>query len=83
MKKTKEVTPTLLNNSAEAITIFRHSFERGFNIFVDNSEAESGNINIDRPTFFCFALSKAEAIGLMMLSDFEYKHKPIKGILEL
>lgn len=54
--------------------------QRGYLIFVYNSIARSFNTNIDSPTLFCFALSQAEAVGIMMLSDFEFKHKPITKI---
>jgi len=53
---------------------------RMFTISVDNSDARSFNINIDRPTYFCFAISEEEAIGKMIKSDFEHKYKPIMGI---
>lgn len=59
---------------------FRLVNHQPFTIIVDNSKANTGNINIDRPHFFCFALNKEEAIGKMMLSDFEHKHKTIVEI---
>lgn len=54
-----------------------------FEIIVDNSQAESHNINIDYPTFFCFAMNKEEAVGKMMLSDFTHKYRVIDKIVEL
>lgn len=51
-----------------------------YDIEVDNSKVNSHNINIDYPCFFCFAINKAEAIGLMMLSDWKYKHLEISKI---
>lgn len=54
--------------------------ESQYYITVDNSKANSHNINIDRPHFFCFAINEAEAVGQMMLSNFEYKHLPIVSI---
>ena len=56
---------------------FRAIYQKAYNVIVDNSSSQSFNINIDRPQFFCFALSEAEAIGKMILSDFSYKHLPI------
>lgn len=56
---------------------FRLIYQKGYNIILDNSKSQSFNINIDRPQFFCFAISEAEAIGKMILSDFSYKHLPI------
>jgi hypothetical protein len=49
-------------------------------ISVDNSNSQSFNINIDYPSFHCFAQNKAEAIGKMWLSDFQYKHLKIHSI---
>lgn len=49
-------------------------------VTVDNSAAQSHNINIDRPEFITVAESKEEAIGKMMLSDFSYKHKNIVNV---
>lgn len=51
-----------------------------FYITVDNSSVCSHNINIDSPTFYCMALNEAEAVGQMILSDWEYKHLKIKTI---
>jgi hypothetical protein len=48
-----------------------------FVVTVDNSSAKSHNINIDFPQFTVKASNEAEAIGKMLLSDFEYKNKPI------
>lgn len=53
------------------------AMKKGYTILVDNSSAQSHNINIDYPQFFCWAVSEAEAIGKMMQSDFAYKHKEI------
>lgn len=53
---------------------------KGYHITVDNSIAMAHNINIDWPTFFCFAISEAEALGKMMLSDFSYKRNKIISI---
>jgi len=55
-------------------------FKRHYLIQVDNSKAQSHNINIDRPSFETMAFSKCEAIGIMMLSNFEYKYKEITSI---
>lgn len=55
---------------------------RSFEIVVDNLKAGSHNINIDRPTFFCFAENKEEAVGKMVLSDFKYKYNHIIRIYE-
>lgn len=52
----------------------------GYNIQVDNSSANSFNTNIDSPVFFCFAINEAEAVGQMILSDWEYKHLKITKI---
>lgn len=54
-----------------------------YEIIVDNVSANSHNINIDKPIFSTTAYSKAEAIGIMMLSDFKYKNMPIIDIKEL
>lgn len=51
--------------------------KKGYTITVDNSSARSHNINIDYPTYFKFAYSEEEAIGYMILSDFEFKDKKI------
>jgi hypothetical protein len=59
---------------------YRACYSKGYTITVDNSKTRSFNVNIDSPSFFCFAISKAEAIGLMMLSDFEHKNKAITRI---
>lgn len=59
---------------------FRVINKKGYLIFVDNSKAQSHNINIDRPQFFTFAISEPEAIGKMHLSDFQYKHLPVTKI---
>lgn len=56
---------------------FRTIYQKAYNVIVDNSRSQSFNTNIDRPQFFCFALSEAEAIGKMILSDFKYKYLPI------
>lgn len=55
---------------------------KSYEIVVDNSKAQSHNINIDRPIFSCFAINQEEAVGKMILSDFEHKHKPIIKIHE-
>ena len=60
------------------IGVSRNTYE----IIVDNSSVKSGNINIDRPAFYAFAFSKAEAIGIMILSDFEHKNKPVLEVRE-
>ena len=54
--------------------------KRLYTITVDNSAAQSHNINIDRPTYGCLAVSMEEAVGKMMLSDFQYKRKEIVSI---
>jgi len=54
--------------------------KKQYTITVDNSAAQSHNINIDRPTYECMAVSMEEAVGKMMLSDFQYKHKEILSI---
>jgi len=59
---------------------FRLTNNKAITISVDNQKAKSHNINIDLPSFFAFALNKEEAIGKMMLSNFEYKHLPIYNI---
>ncbi len=64
----------------EIMKTHRLCFENGYTITVDNSIARSFNVNIDSPSFFCFALSEPEAIGLMMQSNFEYKHRAITNI---
>lgn len=58
----------------------RNLVESGYNIMVDNSKSKSFNINIDYPSFFCFAINEAEAVGQMMLSDWQYKHLKITKI---
>lgn len=55
-------------------------FRTGYTIIVDNSMAQAFNINIDYPTFFCWAYSEAEAIGLMSLSNFAHKSRKIVSI---
>jgi hypothetical protein len=60
--------------------IFRSIYQKGYTVFVDNSKSRSFNINIDRPSFFCFAISEAEAIGKMIQSNFNYKYLPIVKI---
>ena len=53
-------------------------------ITVDNSRSMSFNINIDRPTYECFAYSECEAYGIMMLhSNFDYKHCKVISIRNL
>lgn len=52
----------------------------GYTITVDNSIALTHNINVDCPTFFCFANSEAEAIEKMAASDFQHKHRAILRI---
>lgn len=59
------------------------SMQKTFVLTFDNSIANSHNINIDYPTYTCFALNKEEAIGKMMLSDFTYKNKAITNITYL
>lgn len=51
-----------------------------YTIFIDNHEAQSHNTNIDNPSYTTSAFSEAEAIGKMMQSDFNYKHKTITKI---
>jgi len=51
-----------------------------FTICIDNFRSQSFNVNIERPTFETFAFSECEAIGKMMISDFEHKHKEILSI---
>jgi hypothetical protein len=53
---------------------FRALNNKYYGVTVDNSRAGSHNINIDYPTYHCFAISEAEAVGKMILSDFGYKH---------
>ena len=55
---------------------------KSYEVVVDNLKAGSHNINIDRPTFFCFAENQEEAVGKMMLSDFKYKYNHIVRIHE-
>lgn len=53
-------------------------------ITVDNSAAHSFNINIDRPTYECFAYSECEAYGIMMLDpNFGYKNCNLISIQNL
>ncbi len=59
---------------------FRAINNKGYYVTVDNSRALSHNINIDYPFYFCFALSEAEAVGKMILSDFEHKHLQIHSV---
>lgn len=59
---------------------FRNIYNKGYDIYVDNSAARSFNTNIDSPSFFCFALTEMEAIEKMMQSDFAYKHNKITRI---
>lgn len=59
---------------------FRAIYHKGYTISMDNSEAKSHNVNIDYPTFFCWALTEKEAIEKMMQSDFDYKHKKVNRI---
>jgi len=59
---------------------FRAIYHKGFSISVDNSAAQSHNINIDYPTFFCWALTEKEAIEKMMQSDFAHKKSKIHRI---
>lgn len=54
--------------------------KKGYTITVDNSSARSHNVNIDYPTYFKFAYSEEEAVGYMILSDFEFKDKKIFSI---
>ena len=54
-----------------------------YKITVDNSKGNSHNVNIDYPEFQTFAYSEAEAIGIMIQSDFKYRYKPILTINEM
>jgi len=65
----------------ENYNTIRHLVSSVFCIVVDNSKANSHNSNIDTPHFTCFAINEAEAVGQMMLSDFKYKHLPIRSII--
>ena len=64
----------------ENYNTMRHLVSSMYQITVDNSSANTHNINIDRPHFTCFAINEAEAVGQMILSDFKYKHLPIVKI---
>jgi len=75
-----EVGKSNPNRKANVDDTFRAVFHKGYTITVDNSAAQSHNVNIDCPTFFCFALTEKEAIQKMMQSDFSYKHKKITRI---
>lgn len=55
-------------------------FKNGYDIVMDNSIARSFNVNIDSPSFFCFAYTKREAISKMKESDFSYKGKTISRV---
>ncbi len=59
---------------------FRAIYNSQWFIYMDNQKAQSHNINIDCPLFFCFALTQKEAIEKMMQSDFQYKNYPIFSI---
>lgn len=61
---------------------FMAIYSMGFDIIMDNSLALSHNINIDYPSFFCFALTEKEAIQKMMESNFEYKKLKIHRIIK-
>ena len=69
-----------IDRLTENYKTMRIFISNGYNIQVDNSKVNSHNINIDYPCFFCFAINKAEAVGLMMLSDWKYKHLEISKI---
>ena len=69
-----------IDRLTENYKTMRIFISRGYDIQVDNSKVNSHNINIDYPCFFCFAINKAEAVGLMMLSDWKYKHLEISKI---
>jgi hypothetical protein len=65
---------------AHWIEAYRIEKSKGFNIYVDNSIARSFNVNIDSPSFFCFAQNEDEAIQKMKESDFKHKDKEITSI---
>ena len=66
-----------LKSDYQTMRLLTSSF---FTITVDNSRSNSHNINIDFPSFIVTAVNEAEAIGLMMLSDFPHKHLKIDRI---
>lgn len=78
-----EVPKSNPKRKIEVDKTFRLIYNIGFTISVDNSAALSHNINIDYPTFFCWALTEKEAIEKMMQSDFVHKHRKISRITKL
>ena len=54
-----------------------------FQVTTHNERDTSHNINLSHPTFVCTAFSEAEAVGLMMLSDFYGKNYPIHSITKM
>jgi hypothetical protein len=58
----------------------RQACQKGYTITVDNAKAMAYNMSIDHPQYFCYAISEQEAIGKMMQSDFEHKHRAIERI---
>ena len=55
-------------------------FKNGYDIVINNSIARSFNVNIDSPSFFCFAFNKKEAVNKMKESDFPYKNGNISKV---
>jgi hypothetical protein len=66
-----------LKTDYQTMRLLTSSFYR---ITVDNSKSNSNNINIDYPTFYTNAVNEAEAVGLMLLSNFPHKHLKINNI---
>ena len=51
-----------------------------YEIIVEKRGDESHSINISHPAYHTTAFCDAEAVGKMMLSEFEYKYSPIYKI---
>ena len=78
--KVKDYQVATLDKLKDNYKTMRNLVTRGYNIIVDNSQAKSFNTNIDSPVFFCFAINEAEAVGQMMLSDWQHKYLKISKI---
>jgi hypothetical protein len=79
----KEAQNFALNQFGTLTAGLRILNTKEYHLYFDNSVARSFNTNIDYPVFFCFAITKEEAIGKMFLSDFSHKSKPIYKIVEV
>ena len=78
---TKMDTSLLQKKDIELFEAYLLVSKRFYVITIDNSVANSHNINVDYPTYTVRALNKAEAIGLLYMDEnFRYKHKPIYKI---